>query len=94
MTASTVVKDHQFKRRTQHGSYDWDSWFDGQNHRLVKGKHFHIDASKFRGVILSTAHRRKVKVRTEVDGNIVFVKKVGRITAKKAKKKKRGAHGR
>lgn len=58
--------------------YDWDKLLDGNEHALVKGRDFQIDARALQRMIMTNARKREVEgIRTQSDdgGRVVRILK-------------------
>lgn len=58
------------------GVYPWDEWLDGQPRRLRQGVDFEVRPEAFRSAATMAAGRRRIRVRTSVRGDEVYVQRI------------------
>lgn len=55
------------------GKYPWREWFDGSTWKLTKGEDFTVAVGDMRSTAFATATRRGLKIRTRIDGDVLYI---------------------
>jgi len=53
--------------------YDWQTWLDGNLHKLTAGQDFLMSAVQFQQQVYNVARRKGVKVSTQIKGDVLYV---------------------
>lgn len=75
------LSTYEFRGRGRPTRYPWDQWFDGRIWRLTPDDFAGTTPIKFRQAALSAASRRRLPVKTRIEGDTVVMQATPRPSA-------------
>lgn len=67
------LEHYTFRSRGMAKYQDWDTWFNGQTWKLIKGVDFTCATRSFQSMAFNEAAKRQKKIRANVEGDSVVI---------------------